>query len=315
MNARTALLTTLLTLEDCLLMPALVDGAPHDSEHNRRAAMLRQGQAVLIFSAMESFIRNRTAEILQSFDSNVVNFSGLSEDLQKAVTIGAIDGISVRLKAQDKAIQVAWLMNEVSAVASAATSPYTFSRYSFCHAKSNINEDDVVNILKAFGVESVWRSIGALASRSGSTLPDARAEFVAVKKRRHSSAHAVSGTVPHADLEQSISSVRVICLAFDLLISKSLSLANTSAFPGVGSQGKLTDDHIDLIFSEPRGVKFAVLKETRPPPYPVIRRPTIRVLGDSASAENYALGYAAERGASLIVKSISGRPASWTPCS
>lgn len=313
MDARTALLTTLLTLEDCLRTPALVDEAPHEVKHNRRAAMLRQGQAVLVFSAMESFIRNRTAEILQSFDSSAVTFLDLSESLQKAVTIGAIDGIGARLKNQDKALQVTWLMNEVGAVASAATSLSTFSRYSFGHAKSNITEDDVANILAAFGVSSGWKNIGGLASRSGSSLPDARAEFIAIKKRRHSSAHVVSGAVPHADLEQSLSSVRVICLAFDLLISKALSLANSRAFPGVGIHAKLSEEVVELIFTEPRGAKFAVVKEVRPPPFPVVYRPTVRITSDSASAESYALPYAAARGASLVIKDTSGRPESWVP--
>lgn len=313
MDARTALLETLLTLEDCLRTPALVDGALHDVSHNLRAAMLRQGQAVLVFSAMESFIRNRTAEVLQSFDSTALTFLDLSESLQKAVTVGAIDGISARLKAQDKALQVGWLMNEVGAVASAATSLSTFSRYSFGHAKSNISEDDVSNILSAFGVSSGWRSIGGLASRAGSTLLDAREEFIAIKKRRHSSAHVVTGAVPHADLEQSLSSVRVICLAFDILISRALSLANNRKFPGVGSNEKLTGDMISLVFTEPRGAKFAVVKEVRPPPYPAVPRPTLRITADDDSAKIYALSYATPRRLSLVVKGASGRPENWVP--
>ncbi|WP_221434467.1 hypothetical protein [Xanthomonas arboricola] len=262
---------------------------------------------------MESFIRNRTAEVLQSFDGGIVTFLDLSESLQKAVTIGAIDGISARLKAQDKALQVTWLMNEVGVVASAATSLSTFSRYSFGHAKSNISEDDVANILGAFGVSSCWKNIGDLASRSGSSLPDAKEEFIAIKKRRHSSAHVVSGAVPHADLKQSLVSVRVICLAFDLLISKSLRLANSSAFPGVGAHPKLTHNGVELIFTEPRAAKFAVVRETRPPPSPPVLRPTLRLTADSASAEVYASSYAASRGVSLVIKDASGRPENWIP--
>ena len=305
------MLDTLSALADCLESPVLIDLAPSEVSHNRRAAMLRQGQAVLLFSAMETFLRDRTAEVLQSFDAAVVSFSGLSEKLQTAVTLGAMHGLQNRVKAQDKQLQSSWLMTEAAAIASASTSLSTLSRYSFAHDRSNIAEDDVSNILSAFGVDKPWESITAVTGRSGASLPDAKAEFIAIKKRRHSSAHVVTGAVPHADLEQSLLAVRSICAAFDLLISKARILANRGNFPGVGGNSKLIGATLSLVFVQPRSGKFIVVREQQAPPQPPLRRTTVRVLDDLAAAQRFGRTYASKSGSFLLLRDASGIPRDW----
>ena len=58
------MLATLAVLTDCLNDAALIDIAPTAVAHNARARMLRQGLAVLVFSTVETFIRERTGEVL-----------------------------------------------------------------------------------------------------------------------------------------------------------------------------------------------------------------------------------------------------------
>ena len=111
MSARESLLSTLAVLKDCLNDAALlVDMAPHNVAHNARARMLRQGLAVLVFSTVETFVRERTSEVLRSFTNPSLAFADLSPALQKATTLGALEGVRFRLKFQPPSQKILWLV-------------------------------------------------------------------------------------------------------------------------------------------------------------------------------------------------------------
>ncbi len=285
MSAKNDALATLGVLKDCLNDQALVDKAPTDYVHNRRAAALRQGLAVLTFSAVETFIRERTGEVLGSFASKV-RFSDLSPALQKATTIGALDGVRFRLKLQAPVNKISWLVTNIAPIATAATDIKNLSPHSFGYATSNLEEDDVRDILKAFGVESPWTQMTNLCSRVNLALPNCEAEFETIRKRRHSSAHALTSSVLHSQLEDSLRSSRAICLAFDLLLSHCLGLYNQRRSSSVATLvSGVAHSNIRLVFIEPRsGGDFGVKREQLPPPSPTIARPTVRVFGNEAAA-------------------------------
>ena len=242
MSAKDSLLATLGVLQDCLSDQSLVDKAPTDIAHNLRASMLRQGLAVLTFSTVESFIRERTGEILQTF-SNKLNFSDLSTALQKASTLGALEGVRFRLRLQPARDKIAWLVAALAPIAKATQDVTKLSDHSFGHAASNLDEDDVRDILKAFGVDAPWVQMTSLAKRLGVAILDCESEFEAIKNRRHASAHALTAQVLHSDLANSVRSALAICLAFDLLLSCARGLFNLKLGPG--QDGRAQMSHLD----------------------------------------------------------------------
>lgn len=313
MGARDSLLATLAVLKDCLSDAALVDKAPTDVAHNARARMLRQGLAVLVFSTVETFIRERTGEVLRSFTNPSLSFADLSPALQKATTLGALEGVRFRLKLQPAANKIAWLVANLTPISGATTNVRGLSDHSFGYSGSNIDEGDVREILKSFGVESPWSQMTSLTSRFGVAILDTEAEFDAIKKRRHSSAHALTGQVLYVDLQNSVRSSLGICLAFDLLLSHSMGLFNAKTGPGHSGRPPLKHSEVEIVFVEPRNgaTGFAVRNEQLPPPAPTLTRPTVRNFPTEAAAISYGEQYAASRQRQLVVLDTMLIPASW----
>lgn len=314
MSAKASLLATLAVLKDCLNDAALIDMAPTDVAHNARAQMLRQGLAVLVFSTVETFIKERTAEVLRSFTNTRLVFSDLSPALQKATTLGALEGVRFRLKLQPAANKIPWLMANLAPISGATKNVRDLSDHSFGYSASNIDEGLVMEILKSFGINSPWSQMTSLTNRFGVAILDAEAEFVAIKKRRHSSAHALTGQVLYTDLQNSVRSSLGICLAFDLLLSHSRGLFNARKGPGHNGRPLLTHGAVEIVFVAPTpgAASFAVKNEQLPPPAPTLRRTAVKAFPAEVTAIKYGERYAAYRKRQLVVLDATSIPVSWT---
>jgi hypothetical protein len=312
MSARVSLLATLAVLKDCLNDAALVDKAPADVVHNARAQMLRQGLAVLVFSTVETFIRERTGEVLRSFTNPSLVFADLSPALQKAVTLGALEGVRFRLRYQPATNKISWLVASLAPISGAIANVQGLSDLSFGYSTSNLGEDDVKEILKSFGVENPWTQVTLLTARFGVAILDAEAEFESIKNRRHSSAHALTGRVLYADLQNSVRSSLAICLAFDLLLSQSGAMLNSKAGPGHGGRALLAHTDVGLVFVAPRGgtTRFNVKTEQLPPRARNGRR-TIRIFPAESLAIAYGEKYAKARRRQLVVLDATAIPSNW----
>lgn len=312
MSAKDSLLATLHVLGDCVKDSALID-KDLTVQHNRRASMLRQGLAVVVFATMESFIRERTRELLQSFSNPQLVFSDLLPPLQKATTIGALEGIRFRLKLQPAQDKINWLVGALAPVASATTTLAQLSAHSFGQAASNLAEDDVSEILKAFGVQNPWAQITELSRRLGVGTLDCQSEFVTIKERRHDSAHALTANVLHPDLASSLRSALAICIGFDLLLSHAQRLTNDKLGPNKDNRPAMKHTDVQLVFVAPKpglADRFIVRKEQLPPPAPTLRR-ALRILPDLPSAVTFARGYAGPRGIQLVVLDSTSTPSDW----
>lgn len=313
MSSRESLQATLQILKDCMSDQALVDKAPSDSVHNRRASMLRQGLAVLTFSAMETFIRERTGEVLLALGGSGLAFADLSPALQNAATLGALDGVRFRTKFQLPADRVSWLVANVAPIASATVTVNGLSPLSFGNDASNLAEDDVRDILKAFGVADPWSQITSLTRRLGIALLNSEEEFKAVRQRRHASAHALNSQVQYSDIINSVKATLAMCMTFDLLLSHCQGMCNQRKVPGVGSVPKITHQDIQLLFIvRTKAAKYGLRKEQLPLPSPVLKRPTIKTFADEDLASTYGVQYAGHRRHQLVVLDSSSSPSSWT---
>ncbi|MGE8567156.1 MAG: hypothetical protein ACN6PV_11850 [Achromobacter sp.] len=311
MSAKESLLATLGVLGDCLKDGALID--KNLTDHDLRASMLRQGLAVLAFATMESFIRERTGELLRSFSNPLLTFTDLLPALQRATTLGALEGIRFRLKLRPVQERVNWLVGALAPVASATSNLAQLSTHSFGQAASNLIEDDIQEILKAFGVKDPWKQITELSRRLGVGTLDSRSEFIAIKERRHDSAHALSANVLHPDLEGSLRSVLAICIGFDLLISHAHGLTNLKLGPSTGNRPLMAHTDVKLLFvtQQPGPAKrFAVRKEQLPPPAPTLNK-SLRILPDVSSAITFARSYASARRIQVVVLDGISAPRDW----
>src|SRR5688572_30793007 len=65
------------------------------------ARLLRNGLAVVSYSALEDFVVERSFEILSNFDSTKVPFGRLPDKLKDAATVGAAKALSFRVGLED----------------------------------------------------------------------------------------------------------------------------------------------------------------------------------------------------------------------
>ena len=206
------------------------------------------GAGRLVFSTVETFIRERTGEIMRSFTNPLLVFADLSPALQEAATLGALEGVRFRLKLQPSTNKISWLVANLTPISCIMTNIQGLSDHAFGYSASNIGEEDVKKILKSFGVDSPWFQITSLTARFGIAILDAEAEFESIKNRRHSSAHALTGHVLYTDLQNSIRSSPAICLAFDLLLSHSGALLNAKVGAGHGGRPMLKHSNVEIVF-------------------------------------------------------------------
>lgn len=260
-SARSELLDRLAVFKDSLTESAIADGTPADTKKNDVARMLRSGLAVLAFAITEAFIRDRTGEALRSFSNVDLKFNDLSEKLQQAVTISAMQGVLFRSKYQEKINQISWILGELPLIANAASNISHLSPYAFGQASSNLSEEDLTNILAAFGVGGGWAAISEVAKRIGlGGVLDYAQTFKELARRRHVAAHDVSVKIPLNDLNESVNIILGICCSFDLLLSHALAKHNIKQIPNK-KNGLIKQTDLKLRFISPHPTDSGKFRE------------------------------------------------------
>jgi hypothetical protein len=213
--------------------------SPTDPDHDLCAKLFRSSLAVSVFLTLETFIKERTAEVLASIDHQRINFSWLPEGIQRAATFGAVKALNFRLQMLDKSLKQQFAISEAANIASVGSTAYTLSGLSFGHDKSNLNSEDIDVILSSFGVDSGWGKIKIIAGRVGFGGAGSYEEtFKNLALRRHLSAHTTGSQVSQSDLIDSIIAIYAIAISFDLIISRCLQLIKSKDLIYLGRGNK-----------------------------------------------------------------------------
>ncbi|WP_271680585.1 hypothetical protein [Thermomonas mangrovi] len=219
-RARQDFLQRFATFEQTLGEATVQDGALHETDRNAKARLLRNGLAVASFAFLEDFIRQRSGEVLANIAASGVPFSVLPDKVRSATTFGLLRSLESRMKFEpDDAAKISFVQNHAGFVASTTTMPFQLSELSFGYKSSNISEDEVADILRAFRVQGPWQAVGFLASRVGLGSLVLMEAFKNAAKRRHMAAHVAGATTPLNDLENYVREAKAIAFGFDVLLS------------------------------------------------------------------------------------------------
>ncbi len=316
-KCREVFLSRLSVLRNCLGEVNLADGSPSDTQKNEIAVMLRSGLAVLSFAITEAFIRERTAEILCSFNKSRVKFNDFSDKLQLAVTVDALKGVLFRSKFEDKSSRTNWILSNLLPIAQAENDVSTLSAYSFGYSKPNLDEENFKTVFVAFQIDGGWASILEIAKRVGlGGVLDYRQSFIDLSTRRHQAAHDATTRIPLTDLNDSVKAILGICSAFDILLSHSLAMHNLGQSKAIVSF-PIRPQQIKLRFIAPdpkRAGRYLEMKESESsqPKQSLVRR-TVRIHDSRAEAEKAAISKCKRYKAQLVVLDSTGAPESWSP--
>lgn len=218
--SRTNFLERVRILSNALSEGILIDQPPSSIEHNERARFLRNGLAIIAFNILEDYIKYRVDEFFSILSSTTVPFNHLPEKVQDIALLHSLKGIHTLALRKKKATEdyKGFIQTEVNKSASTLGSPYSMSSFGFGWDKSNLDYDDIADILKSFQVEGNSAAIGQLTSLIGCPILVPKDFFNNAASRRHTAAHNPNATSSLIDLQDYIVSVKAFALSIDLLI-------------------------------------------------------------------------------------------------
>jgi len=230
--------------------PFLVDNGVGVNEHNGIANLLRKGLGIVAFNILEDYIKKRTSEALVSLSNSQIQFRNLPDSLQTASIKGALNSLSYKAQILNKN-NGDWktlIQDETLKIHSTKNPTFELSEFSLVSSGSNISENEVSEVIKAFGIIGGWRKLGEVSNRMGSGIPDLNQVYKNATSRRHSAAHDATFQYNYAWLEQIENDIISIASVFDILLTARIRQINTNY--GIRVDAHVIDNALNFRFLE-----------------------------------------------------------------
>lgn len=222
MSAKEKLITRMLTLDNTLLLPALINQTNGNTLANNSATLLRKGLGIVVFNILEDFIKERTVEMFTTISSSLTNFNLLPDEMQEAATLGALRGITARAVLEKKA-QGNWLsliqQEAMNINSTALVNGFTISSFSLMADGSNVYVDDIPKVMRCLNIEGGWDTLQRISNLINGGIPNLRQSFMNISSRRHKAAHVANYDYEHGWLMDSINEIYAISSSFDLALT------------------------------------------------------------------------------------------------
>ncbi|SIO22713.1 HEPN domain-containing protein [Paraburkholderia phenazinium] len=252
-TARDQLVGRIGAIQSVLSDPLSTDISPVPTP-NSPAVVIRNGCMVMLFSALEGFLRDRSLECAKAIDQAAVPYTHLPAGLKAASLIATFEGLGNLPRGLPMSEKLSEFEQAAVAVASGAMGqPYQFTHYSFGRDKSNITSDDVSKIAKSFGVDNFWKAAGIVSQKAGMAMPGNVDEvFKQLARERHKAAHVPSHNVPHSQLVAALPQALTLALSFDTLVSAATKRLSTSQIAHGVLPTLVTGADVDFLTLKPR---------------------------------------------------------------
>lgn len=221
MSAKSDLFTRLQYLNAAIPLPPLIDVGIAISEHNGVANLLRKGLGIVAFNILEDFIKNKSAEALDSLSTSLLPFGHLTDTLQDAAISGALNALSSK-SSTNKRDGNDWktiIQQETLKIHSTQNPTYQLSKYSLMNSGSNVTASEVSDFLRAFGLSGGWTLLKNVSDNIGGGLPDLGQAYQNASQRRHNAAHAANFQYNYLWLSNIKNEILAICASLDILIT------------------------------------------------------------------------------------------------
>lgn len=224
-NARQTLHDELAALSDAIQTTGVASG--QRAEFSRGEAVLRRGASITALVMLESFIRERTEEILEHLQSWPANFSDLPNKFRVRATIEALKNIekyALMLKRQDIDYEN-FIFEQVSKMTRVNPPHFSFSKFTAGDYTGNISTSSVEELLKSFQIKDFWRKSRLLASDIGIGVPDVKQVLNNIISNRHKCAHVAQFNPNSSDILELVQNIRLIAICIDASLTASSKAA------------------------------------------------------------------------------------------
>jgi len=292
----------------------LVNQEPSNKTHNERAKLLRNGLAVVGFSALEDFINERASEVLKRIGEMGVPFDSLPEKLRKAATKNVLKAVRFKMRHMDEeGDAIGFIQEQARKIGSTASSAYELSELSLSNGRSNMNHEDVRNMLQVVNVDKPWKQMSEIASTIGIGSPSLEDGFRQAARRRHASAHDSTSDTESAYLNSFYLNAVGVAVGFDLLISEFMRTTRNHEVDYTHDESLIVAEDLSIVSLDllPSG-EWGISADPSQAGYDN----HMTLDSDVAQAQTEAIQYCASESAALVVRGGNRIPRMWhTPCS
>ncbi len=224
--ARQQFLENLAGLKEAVSLDPLAQGSvgPTDS---RGLVILRRGMLITSLIALESFVRDRTTEILEKLSGWPASYKDFPIKLREAALLDALPNLQKYarvLKRQDDDYE-ALIIDQIRRMSMTTGPVFGFSKFVSGDYTGNLSDTSLKELLSIFQVKDCWNSFRSLSAEAGIGVPSVHEIVKDVIRNRHKSAHS-SEYVPTIEDIRSISlNLTCIGLCFDAAMTSSVSYA------------------------------------------------------------------------------------------
>lgn len=271
MAARDALFNTLYTIDQLLLERFIQDLTVISSVDNDKARVLRNGLSISLFNMLEHFLKQRYLEISLQLSGAQILFDDFPDKLRRVLTIRALSGLVSYINRSSPAERINIFKSHVRVMSSTFSAVPEFSYLGFGYEKSNISQQDIVELVSALGISEVWDTMAEISGQVGLARPALKSDFEELGRARHEAAHNALANIPSQDLLLNFYIVKAVALSFDALLSQAAraycELSNWTAIGAILSAPKLRFRFLDIqangACKERRGTSTKYLKSYR----------------------------------------------------
>lgn len=223
--------------------------------------VLRRGILVASLVALETFIRDRTAEALTTLERWPRDYEDLPEKLRIAARLNSLSNLqqfAKMLKRQGDDFE-SELKDEIAKMASGHGTVLQFTKFVAGDFTGNISDTGLKELLSSLQVNDCWNSYRQFSSDIGIGVPSVQEVVKGIVRKRHRSAHS-SGYAPTPTDIVSLS-LDMLCVAVCFDVSVSASMQQAIAFSTDWANGeKNWRDGVKLFLVEPHARGFRLLR-------------------------------------------------------
>jgi hypothetical protein len=284
---------------DGIAAAAITPGAP-----SPQTIILRRGILVAALIALETFVRDRTAELLIRLARWPAQFKDLPQRLRDASLLHALTNLQsyalmLRRQGDDYETEI---ISQLRLMSANQGPSYGFTKFVSGDYTGNISDESIKGLLRIFQITDCWESFRQFSSEVGFGVPSVVEIMRNVVRNRHRSAHA-SGFSPAATDITGLSR-DLLCLGMCFDAAMTVSIEQALGRWQEWAAGNLSwRDHLDLYFVDGKRPKLRVSRHHS--------KRALKVVEDIKAATALIPRGTTGRGAMVITRDESSRPVAW----
>jgi len=302
-TARSQFLASVNGIEDAVSLDIIAAGTTTTPERNG-ILVLRRGILVAALVTFETFVRDRTSELLHQLSRWPGHFEDLPQGLRDASLLNALSNLqkyASMLKKQKEDYQ-SEIIGEITKMAACKGPNFGFTKFVAGDYTGNISELGLKDLLLTFQIEDCWNTFRQFSADIGFGVPSVQQLLADVVRKRHRSAHVAGFTPAATDIAELGSSLFCLGICFDIAMTASVEQALAMWQPW--SERKLKwRDGVDLFLVDHHKAKLRVTQ--------VGKKRAIVISGDAGSIPKRLPRPAAGRVAVVVFRDVAGLPKSW----